>query len=192
DEDDEETARGNGKNGHDGREDDEDAGARDYFDDFHDENRGRTLNSEYGDFPTWLSGQRNAGLRDTEEMDVPWDEGPSTERLSTERPESGRFGTQGRKSGMSESGRLGAGERGKEIPSYPLPSRPIERSRGKSRRRQKPNYEKIRTRDVTERDPQLPADTVNTPESLDVLNRIQPNQPKPFLRDGEDNYREIR
>ncbi len=74
----------------------------------------------------------------------------------------------------------------------PLPSRPIERSRGKSRRRQTPNYEKIRTRDVAEHLPQPPADTINTPESLDILKRIQPNQPKPFLKEGDDNFREIR
>ena len=85
---------------------------------------------------------------------------------------------------------------------YPLPSRPVERSRGKSRRRITPNYEKIRTRN-SEQDPppeQEPAsepdvdpeDSVNSPESRDVLSRIQPNQPKPFMQDGEDHFREIK
>ncbi|MBR0191799.1 MAG: DNA translocase FtsK [Thermoguttaceae bacterium] len=91
---------------------------------------------------------------------------------------------------------------GPEKTFYPLPSRPVERSRGRSRRRITPNYEKIRTRNseqdppseqdvAPEPDPE-PEDSVNSPESRDVLNRIQPNQPKPFLQDGEDHFREIK
>ena len=79
---------------------------------------------------------------------------------------------------------------------YPLPSRPVERSRGKSRRRITPNYEKIRTKNPEpepepEPDPEA-EDLVNSPESKDVLSRIQPNQPKPFVQDGEDHFREIK
>jgi S-DNA-T family DNA segregation ATPase FtsK/SpoIIIE len=91
---------------------------------------------------------------------------------------------------------------GHEKTFYPLPSRPVERSRGRSRRRITPNYEKIRTRNSEqdpppEQDPASkpeadPEDSVNSPESRDVLSRIQPNQPKPFMQDGEDHFREIK
>ncbi len=70
-----------------------------------------------------------------------------------------------------------------ETPLFPLPSRPVERSRGKSRRRQTPNYEKIRRMSET--------DTVNSAESREVLSRIEPNQPKPFLMDEDDDFRKI-
>lgn len=85
---------------------------------------------------------------------------------------------------------------GPEKSFYPLPSRPVERSRGRSRRRIKPNYEKIRTRNPEpNEEPEQeedPEDSVNSPESRDVLSRIQPNQPKPFMQDGEDHFREIK
>lgn len=72
-----------------------------------------------------------------------------------------------------------------EEPLYPRPSRPVERSRGKSRRRRTPNYEKIFTMKEKE------ADTVNSSDSQDVLRRIEPNQPTPFLRDEEGDFRKI-